>query len=113
MRRIQQAITLWLASVMLTLSLAVISAPQSAIEQPLLLAEQQVLLQSVLPDNPLPALLPENSFEPIEPVIPRTRTKLVTPRVSASVLPESEYKRTLLKNSVFPQALTRAPPAFA
>ncbi|GGZ08368.1 hypothetical protein GCM10007169_26190 [Shewanella fodinae] len=97
---------------MLTLSLAVISAPQTTIEQPQLLA-QQLLLQAVSPDNPLPALLPENSFEPIEPVIPRTRSKLFSPRVSASVLPESEYKRTLLKNSVFPQALTRAPPAFA
>lgn len=73
MRRIQQAITLWLASVMLTLSLAVISAPQTAMERPLLLADQQTMLQAVLPDNPLPALLPESSFEPIEPVIPRHR----------------------------------------
>ncbi|QUN06497.1 hypothetical protein KDN34_03285 [Shewanella yunxiaonensis] len=113
MKRMQQAITLWLASVTLTLSLAVISAPRDLAEGSLLFADDQSMLQAILPDNSLPVLLLENAFEPIEPVIPRTRTKLVPRRVLSSVLPQSEYKRALVKTSVFPQALTRAPPAFA
>ncbi|MFQ6370732.1 hypothetical protein [Shewanella sp. YIC-542] len=105
-----RVITLWLVGIMLTLSLVAFSSAVSVTSPGL--SASQPLLANTFSDSSIPALLPDELPES-EPFVGHASVQLAGLKSANGLIHPGISPSCSLALAIFPQALTRAPPAFA